>query len=235
MKTKLVPYLLAGFIAIAGSFTFNGAANANEIETKSFSEEQMPNEVREVVEIINSGQSKGNKKDGYTTKGNPNAKIYGESSSSNDGGFQTMAIIGQSKSNTKTFGYSSKGVSVINMTVGNPGFWNSLYQNKYDGWGYTSQNSGTYTPSKALATVTASATGVIPNISNSGSSWGLLNTTKQVGKDEATWSSRKYAMAYADDVRIQNLSNLTVKFEVKSELRYSAVGSRTTYNSVRFW
>lgn len=100
---------------------------------------------------------------------------------------------------------------------------------------YSIQHSGTYTPSKALATVTASATGVIPNISNSGSSWGLLNTTKQVGKDEATWSSRKYAMAYADDVRIQNLSNLTVKFEVKSELRYSAVGSRTTYNSVRFW
>ncbi|WP_010097610.1 hypothetical protein [Ornithinibacillus scapharcae] len=203
--------------------TPNNQVNAQEkVDLSNVSDEQMPIEVREILEKINSGNVTGNSKDGFTD--------YNESLIA-----PSVASIPQQKYNSQNFGHSNKGMSVIQVKMGVPGFWQSLYQNKYDGWGYTSQQNGSYTPSKAIATVTASATGVIPNISTSGSSWGLFNTTKQVGKDTGVWSKRKYAQAYFDNVRIQHISNLTVKFEVKSELHYASVGSRTASTSVRFF
>lgn len=245
MYRKLGNFLIISLLVFAGIFTLSEVVSANDddFDLSSVSEKQMPKEVKEVLEILNSDNKVGNETDGFITGGDPNTSIYTQNikslntlSEGSKDSIQPTAIIGQTKSNNKNFGYSNSGNSVINITVGNPGFWRSLYQNKYDGWGYTSQFNGSYTPSRAVSTVTASATGVIPNISTSGSSWGLFNTTREIGKDTTTnWNRKSYAMAYTDDVRIQNLSNLTVKFEVKSELHYSAVGSRTTYNSVRFW
>lgn len=242
MRRRLSHILIVGTLAFVGSFSLGEAVSANEVDLSSISEDIMPKEVKDVVERLNSDNKKGNGNDGFITEGDPNASIYTQnkgslnlSSENGEGSVQLASILGQTKSNDKYFGYSNSGYSVINITAGNPGFWKSLYQNKYDGFGYTSQFNGSYTPNKAIATVTASATGVIPNISTSGSSWGLLNTTRQVAKDTSNWTTRKHAIAHADDVRVQNISNLTVKFEVKSELHYSAVGSRTTFNSVRFW
>lgn len=141
------------------------------------------------------------------------------------------------KDNNQWFGTDKGATSVINVNQGNPGFWKSIYQNEFDGWGYTAYLKGSYKPTKATASVDVSASGVVPNISLNNSTWSLFTATKNVGSDSTSYKSgeKTYAHANFENVRIQNLSTLTTKFEVKSSVSFSNAGSSTVYTSVRFF
>nr|BAA83920.1 unnamed protein product [Halalkalibacterium halodurans] len=135
----------------------------------------------------------------------------------------------------RVLSHAKGGYSVIDVKRSKPGFWRSLYQHKYDGYGYTAYTAkNKYKPSNSSAKVTATKIGPNVNISLRNSDWSLLTSSRTVATDSAKYSSRKYAQANFDDLRIQWLSNLAVSFKVESKLSFSNAGSSTTTTSVLF-
>ncbi len=181
----------------------------------------MPQEVKETLYKLN-GEVNGNNVDGYTSV---------DDTSSLD------ASINSHKYNSNSFSHNNEGASVIDVNQENPGFWRSLYQNQYRGWGYTAfiKNNSNANPILARATVDVRSLGINVNISTGGAGWSPFSSTVTIANDQTNYSTREYAQAHFNQVRLQNVTNIHFRFGVESFLNFSNVGSSTIRTSVNYF